>query len=124
MDADKLLSCATLFSYASRGTEHEDLFLQLRDICVKQLNREDEKTVAFCEASLAFMAENESPATVRDDEGHAAHAPRLKESNRMRDHVGNYYRYASDPPVDCKTGESVSDRTDCSDGELESRRKK
>lgn len=54
-DAAKLLSSATLFSYASRGGVHEELFASLKEICEIQLKRKDDKSIDFCEASLLLM---------------------------------------------------------------------
>lgn len=62
-DAMKLLSCSTLFSYASKGTEFEDLFDRLRKCCAGQMKKEDDKSVDFCESTLIYLQQNDSSNT-------------------------------------------------------------
>ena len=58
IDAQKLLSCATLFYFASKGTEHEALFEELLQKCQEQLNTTDRKTEEFCVKSICVLEEN------------------------------------------------------------------
>lgn len=51
-DAMKLLSCATLFSYASVNTPYFYMFNQLKDVCTKRLGKRCEHTESFCKLSL------------------------------------------------------------------------
>ena len=49
IDAYKLLSCATLFYYASLETEHNSLFEELKSRCQNKLGRTDADTEQFCQ---------------------------------------------------------------------------
>mmetsp|Transcript_2059 Transcript_2059/g.3223 ORF Transcript_2059/g.3223 Transcript_2059/m.3223 type:complete len:183 (-) Transcript_2059:1781-2329(-) len=55
VDAFKLLSSSTLFFYASLDTDHNFLFETLMNECIKQLGRNDSRTVKFCEESLVAL---------------------------------------------------------------------
>ena len=52
IDASKLLSCATLFSYASRGMECNGMFTELKLICEEALGTSDLDSQDFCERSM------------------------------------------------------------------------
>jgi hypothetical protein len=69
VDAIKLLSCATLFSYASRGGSHEELFQNLRHACEEQLKKTDDKSIEFCEASLTSPVMDSSGAAEKAEWG-------------------------------------------------------
>lgn len=49
IDAYKLLSCATLFYYASVETEHNGLFEEMKVRCQDKLGKIDTETVEFCQ---------------------------------------------------------------------------
>ena len=51
IDAYKLLSCATLFYYASLDTEHHSLFEDLKNRCEVKLGKIDTDTEQFCQQS-------------------------------------------------------------------------
>ena len=63
-DPEKLLSCVTLFYFATLGTHNNLLFESLMNICKKQLDKEDTKTENFCngvcESSSGSSSESES----------------------------------------------------------------
>jgi uncharacterized protein (DUF1810 family) len=52
IDAQKLLSCATLFSYAAAGHSAHPLFVELRQKCEELLKTTDTKSEEFCRSSL------------------------------------------------------------------------
>lgn len=52
IDAEKLLSCATLFSYASAGHESHETFVELKQRCEDLLAKQDTKSDEFCRSSL------------------------------------------------------------------------
>lgn len=52
IDASKLLSCATVFSYASAGHESHELFVELRQRCEELLATQDTQSDEFCRSSL------------------------------------------------------------------------
>jgi uncharacterized protein (DUF1810 family) len=52
IDAQKLLSCATLFSYAAAGHSAHPLFVELRRKCEELLKTTDTKSEEFCRSSL------------------------------------------------------------------------
>lgn len=54
-DANHLLSCATLFYYASRNTKHFELFKKLKKQCEEQLGNQDMRTLEFCEKSYHYL---------------------------------------------------------------------
>ena len=57
IDAMKMLSCATLFSYACTGnSEDGEIFQLLMEQCSAQLNRTDDATIQFCEQSLETIS--------------------------------------------------------------------
>lgn len=59
IDAIKLLSCATLFYYASEASEHNELFRELMAECSKRLSSTDAKTIEFCTNSEAASLQSE-----------------------------------------------------------------
>jgi uncharacterized protein (DUF1810 family) len=52
VDASKLLSCATLFHYASIGTDNNALFVELKMKCEEALSTQDTKSEQFCLQSI------------------------------------------------------------------------
>jgi uncharacterized protein (DUF1810 family) len=52
VDASKLLSCATLFHFASIGTTHHGLFEELKLKCEAALGTQDTKSEHFCIQSI------------------------------------------------------------------------
>lgn len=55
VDAVKLLTCSTLFSYVTRSTVHANLFRQLRECCENALSP-DKHTISFCDVSLLSVS--------------------------------------------------------------------
>jgi uncharacterized protein (DUF1810 family) len=51
-DAKKLLSCATLFSYASMGHASHDMFKELKSTCQTLLGSSDTRSEEFCQSSI------------------------------------------------------------------------